>query len=94
VGDSAAAMGNVVDGVHSSLQEDWLASRHVTHQEPCNSCWARFLCGGGCHHEVLRRGRPACEYIRGWLRYALGAYVRLLSARPEYFAANIHDESL
>jgi uncharacterized protein len=41
------------------------------------SCWARYLCGGGCHHEVIARGRPACDYIRGWLHYCLGAYLRL-----------------
>ena len=37
----------------------WLAERHVHRQEPCRSCWARYLCGGGCHHEVLQP-RPAC----------------------------------
>ena len=58
-------------------RRDWLAERHVHRQEPCQSCWARYLCGGGCHHEVIRRGRPACDYIRGWLHYCLGAYLRL-----------------
>ena len=61
----------------------WLAERHVHRQEPCRSCWARYLCGGGCHHEVVRRGRPACDYIRGWLDYCLEAYLRLSSALPE-----------
>jgi uncharacterized protein len=57
----------------------WLTDRHVHRQEPCNACWARYLCGGGCHHEVIHRGRPACDYIRGWLHYCLGAYLRLSS---------------
>jgi uncharacterized protein len=35
------------------------------------------LCGGGCHHEVIHRGRPACDYIRGWLHYCLEAWLRL-----------------
>jgi uncharacterized protein len=34
---------------------------------------------------VIHRGRPACDYIRGWLHYCLGAYVRLLEARPDFF---------
>ena len=54
-------------------------ARHVHRQEPCRSCWARYLCGGGCHHEVISRGRPACDYIRGWLHYCLEAYLRLSS---------------
>jgi uncharacterized protein len=77
VGDDAGAMGNLVDGVDHAARNGWLAARHVHAQEPCRSCWARYLCGGGCHHEVIGRGRPACDYIRGWLDYCLGAYLRL-----------------
>ncbi len=79
VGDEDGAMGSLDDGVDLSRQADWLAARHVHRQQPCQSCWARYLCGGGCHHEVIRRGRPACDYIRGWLHYCLEAYVRLSS---------------
>ena len=78
----ASAMGSLDDGIDTSRQADWLATRHVHRQEPCRSCWARYLCGGGCHHEVIGRGRPACDYIRGWLHYCLEAYLRL-SAEPE-----------
>lgn len=85
VGDPDAVMGNLIDGVSAERQSSWLAERHVHRQEPCRSCWARYLCGGGCHHEVLQRGRPACDYIRGWLHYCLQAYVRMLEQRPDYF---------
>jgi uncharacterized protein len=81
VGDDAGAMGSVTTGVDPARQAAWLSDRHVHRQEPCRSCWARYLCGGGCHHEVLRRGRPACDFIRGWLHYCLEAYLRL--TRPE-----------
>jgi uncharacterized protein len=82
VGDEDGAMGSLATGVDRERQADWLARRHVHRQEPCRSCWARYLCGGGCHHEVIRRGRPACDYIRGWLHYCLGAYLRLSSGPP------------
>ena len=85
VRDPAGAMGNLTAGRDETRQNDWLRERHVHRQEPCRSCWARYLCGGGCHHEVIHRGRPACDYIRGWLHYCLGAYVRLLAARPDFF---------
>jgi uncharacterized protein len=80
VGDAAADMGSVQTGVDRGRQVRWLTDRHVHRQEPCNGCWARYLCGGGCHHEVIHRGRPACDYIRGWLHYCLGAYLRLSAA--------------
>jgi uncharacterized protein len=85
VGDATGAMGHIDTGVDLYLQTRWLSDRHVDRQEPCRSCWARYLCGGGCHHEVLARGRPACEFIRGWLNYCLQAYLRLLERRPDYF---------
>jgi uncharacterized protein len=84
VGDEAGAMGSVAE-IDRQRQNAWLAERHVHRQEPCRSCWARYLCGGGCHHEVLARGRTACDYVRGWLHYCIGAYARLVDARPDWF---------
>ena len=88
VEDEARAMGHVDEGVDRDRQRPWLAERAVDRQEPCRSCWARYLCGGGCHYEVIHRGRPACDYIRGWLDYVLGAYVRLSELKPEFFRAS------
>ncbi len=79
------SLANGEEASDKDRQSAWLAERHVHTQEPCSSCWARYLCGGGCHHEVIHRGRPACDYIRGWLHYCLQAYVRLLERRPDFF---------
>ncbi|MGA8429371.1 MAG: SPASM domain-containing protein [Candidatus Sulfotelmatobacter sp.] len=87
VGDEAGRMGDLGGGIDRDKRNRWLAERHVHFQSPCRECWARYLCGGGCHHEVLQRGRPACDYIRGWLEYCLQAYIRLLEKRPEYFSS-------
>jgi uncharacterized protein len=85
VEDRNALFGDVWTGVDDGAQSRWLHDRHVHRQSPCAECWARYLCGGGCHHEVIHRGRPACDYIRGWLDYCLKAYVRMRAAVPEYF---------
>jgi uncharacterized protein len=85
VEDPNALFGDVESGPNVSRQAAWLNERHVHRQQPCRVCWARYLCGGGCHHEVIHRGRPACDYIRGWLHYCLEAYVRLRHMLPEYF---------
>jgi len=85
VGDPDAAFGSVTAGIDRRRQLRWLDERHVHRQQPCNTCWARYLCGGGCHHEVIARGRPACDYIRGWLHWSIGAYARLSAKRPDYF---------
>ena len=85
VDDPDGSMGSLTDGLNQMAQQKWLRDRHVHFQEPCNQCWARYLCGGGCHHEVIHRGRPACDYIRGWLHFCLQTYVNLLHTRPSYF---------
>jgi uncharacterized protein len=76
VGDENGAMGCLVEGVDLQRQAQWLAERHVHTQEPCKSC------GGGCRHEVIRCGRPACDYIRGRLHFCLETWVRLRQQPP------------
>jgi uncharacterized protein len=63
----------------------FLAARLVDRQEPCRSCWARYLCGGGCHAEVIQAGRDNCDMIRSWLDYCLGRYPTLRDEFPELF---------
>jgi uncharacterized protein len=84
VNEEAGKMGNLTDGVQPDLQNNWLANRHVNTQEPCSKCWARYLCGGGCHHEVIDKGRPACDYIRSWLFYTIQANERLSRLKPNW----------
>jgi uncharacterized protein len=88
VDDERTEFGDIAAGVDDERRKKWLADRHVNRQEPCKSCWARYMCGGGCHHEVINRGRAACNYIRGWLHYCLQAYIRLSARRPDYFGVN------
>lgn len=86
IDDPRWAMGSVSGGSDVEARAQHLRQRHVDRQEPCRSCWARYLCGGGCYHEVTRRGRPGCDYIRGWLEFCLGAYAELSACSPERFA--------
>lgn len=85
IDDPQFAMGSVQSGSDKTARSAHLARSHVDLMEPCNRCWARYLCGGGCYHEVTRRGRIGCDYIRGWLDFCLKAYVELSASRPEYF---------
>lgn len=86
VGDKQAQFGTLDSGIDRQKQAIWLARRHVHAQKPCQDCWARYLCGGGCHHEVLARGRSACDYIRGWLHYTIQAHDRLARLAPDWAA--------
>ena len=78
-------LGSLTEGLNGVFRSRFLEGRHVERQEPCRSCWARFLCGGGCHVEVIAAGRTGCDYIRGWLDYCLTLYDELLMTRPDLF---------
>jgi uncharacterized protein len=81
IDDPQFAMGTLREGPDRAARARHLTMAHVDAAEPCRSCWARYLCGGGCYHEVARIGRVGCDYIRGWLDFCLEAYV-LVSASP------------
>ena len=40
-------MGSLEDGMDAAARRSFLDARHVDTQEPCASCWARYLSGGG-----------------------------------------------
>jgi uncharacterized protein len=86
IDDDRFAMGDVRSGSDVVRRASISPERHVDRQEPCRSCWARYLCGGGCYHEVERRGRIACDYIRDWLTFCLASYAEISANAPLYFA--------
>ena len=85
VDDPNFEMGDITTGSNMERRAQHLDRNYVDRLEPCKRCWARYLCGGGCYHEVSGRGRVACSYVRGWSAFCLRAYVELLESTPAYF---------
>jgi uncharacterized protein len=81
IGESAYELGSN-EGLDEARRRDFLLQRHVHAQTECGSCWARYLCSGGCHQEVEARTPASCDFIRGWLAFCLEAYCEL-GAPPE-----------
>jgi uncharacterized protein len=86
IDDDRFRLGDLGSGLDDERRAAFVEERHVDRQEPCRSCWARYLCGGGCHAEVIDHGRDGCDYIRGWLETCLSYYDRACDARPDLFA--------
>ena len=82
VDDAEGFLGDVENGVSVVAQQHWLDTRNLQNQSPCPNCWARHLCAGSCHYDVLKAGRPACDYIRGWADSCLSTYAWLAQAHP------------
>ncbi|HTN92740.1 MAG TPA: radical SAM protein [Sorangium sp.] len=82
IDDDRFALGDAGTGPSAAARRRFIEERLVDRQEPCRSCWARYLCGGGCHAEVVDHGRAGCDYIRGWLSYCIRTYDNVLSSLP------------
>ncbi|RHW25389.1 SPASM domain-containing protein [Nocardioides immobilis] len=85
IGDPRFALGGP-GALSDAARRTFLEERLVDKQEPCRSCWARYLCGGGCHAEVIESGRHGCDMIRGWLEQCLMWYPQAQSTFPELFS--------
>jgi len=83
VDNPAYRLGDLDEGLSAPARQAFLDRRQVDAQEPCRSCWARYLCGGGCHAEVDEVGRDGCDYIRGWLEHCISLYADCQAQRPE-----------
>nr|QEO74235.1 hypothetical protein [uncultured bacterium] len=75
-------LGDVEEGLSRDARRAFLSGRGVDGQEPCRSCWARYLCGGGCHAEVDEVGREGCDYVRGWLEHCISLYADCSANSP------------
>jgi len=84
-------VGSVQEGLDIHKQSEFLQRAHLSQKPPCQTCWVRHVCSGGCHHESYTRygdlyhGNPHyCEWIRTWIDMGLQAYVRIIDKNPGF----------
>jgi len=80
VGKDEYLMGDVFDGISRPDIRDLFNSAHVNNKRKCLRCWARYICGGGCHTyaiefngDILKPYGIECELMK--YRIELGAYI-------------------
>lgn len=85
------SLGHVSSGVDHEKREDFLARGHVSAKYECQTCWARPLCAGGCHHEAfVRYGDTGhanlhyCDWIRQWTDTCLRIYGAVSAQNPQF----------
>jgi uncharacterized protein len=96
VGQEQFKVGHVSTGVDAERRFDLLHAIHPRTREPCQTCWARYLCGGGCHHIAWLHsdmkaspwmiGDFFCDFLREWYRLGLYTYARMSEEAPEVLA--------
>ncbi|MHC4215487.1 MAG: SPASM domain-containing protein [Planctomycetota bacterium] len=80
VGHERYQVGTVHDGFTCPERRELFASAHVNSKSLCRRCWARYVCGGGCHacaillnKDILKPFEAECELVKQ--RIEVGAYL-------------------
>lgn len=81
--DEEFGMGSVQTGVDRGVTRR-LGENPVDARTTCSACWARYFCGGGCHHDnltttgdVAEPNPVACDVFRHTMGRTLDAWARL-----------------
>ena len=78
VGHPEYLLGDLQRGIINRKLQDKFREAHIYRKEDCSSCWARYLCGGGCHSQAILNGGDllhpfslACAVMQARLQGAL-----------------------
>jgi uncharacterized protein len=95
-GSEEHSFGSLEGGLDQAARSDFLKAAHVAHKDPCQTCWLKHTCAGGCYHEAWERQGSAlapnahyCDYMRDWMELALSTYTELAEHHPEFIARHL-----
>jgi uncharacterized protein len=84
-------LGHISTGIDAGRKTEFLDRGNVKNKYDCQTCWARPLCAGGCHHEAfVRYGDTGhanlhyCDWIRSWTDTCLNIYGSLAEHNPGF----------
>lgn len=82
-------------------REELLDRVHLANRTDCGSCWARYVCSGGCHYanhlhggDVRQTHLAHCDYLRAWYRKGLEVYADIALDNPAFIARFIDPDYL
>ncbi len=88
------ALGSVDSGIDPEWGRFWAEELFIENRQTCQSCWTRYLCGGGCYYQsFLTTGHPArpspveCELTRHVAEVALQVADAIQQQGPELLEA-------
>jgi len=78
-------------GFHLTNQHQFLTN-HVDARPDCNTCWARYLCGGGCAYlgyldggDITKKNKFECRFILHMIKRAMQIYVTVNQKEPGFW---------
>lgn len=93
IGKRGWDIGSLDKGFDEEKRQKFL-DMHVDTREPCKSCWARYICGGGCYYQaVLTNGaiekpdETKCSLIMHLINLSIRLLAHIVKNCPEVFSA-------
>ena len=90
VGKDEYKVGNVFGTINREKVGE-VAYAYVEHKDECKSCWARYLCAGGCFYNSYENGgnllaapKEYCELYKKMYEVAIELYYRLNEISPDF----------
>ncbi|PPQ46353.1 radical SAM/SPASM domain-containing protein [Paenibacillus peoriae] len=84
VGEDECTIGNLFDEDQLSRQYDFIKESTVRNRTTCSGCWAKNLCGGGCHQENFAENgnvnQPVgklCKVTKNFINATINLYLQL-----------------
>lgn len=88
VGDSRYIMGNIMENVFQNTLYQGISERFkrssVNYKPVCNNCWAKYICGGGCHataiqfnDDILQPYKIECSLMKHRIKLGVWVYSQL-----------------
>jgi uncharacterized protein len=88
VGDSRYIMGNIRENVFQNTLDHKICEifkrASVNHKPACKKCWAKYICGGGCHataiqfnDDILQPYTIECELMKQRIKLGVWVYSQL-----------------
>jgi uncharacterized protein len=89
VGKSEYLMGDVYTGITNNAIKETFSYANVRNKSKCMSCWARYICGGGCHchaveynNDILVPHDLECEMAKRRIELGIYLYIELKNKNP------------
>lgn len=95
VSEKEYSLGSVFRYDALEKQQKFIEDSHVQNRNTCTTCWARSLCGGGCHHENLSETKNIqeppinyCKMTKTFIDAVMKLYVGLTPEQKQRIFAS------
>lgn len=92
VGMKEFEMGDVYKGITNNEVNYIFSHADVRYKKKCRDCWARYVCGGGCHYhaiiynkDILNPYDIECEMIKKRIELGIYSYCTLREMNPSMY---------